>query len=119
MEFDTFVIARLLSGPTPPLLSAQQEREQQDAHLAHLADLWASGKLIAAGPATGTERLRGVSIFVCSVEEARALCESDPAVLNGTFVVDYAVWRAPRGMIVPDPGIPPRSVADVMGAGSA
>ena len=52
MEFDTFVVARLLSGPTPPVLSEQQEREQQDAHLAHIADMWASGKLIAAGPAT-------------------------------------------------------------------
>jgi uncharacterized protein YciI len=118
MEFDTFVVARLLSGPTPPQLTDDQEREAQDAHLAHIADMWASGKLIAAGPASGTEGLRGVSIFVCSLEEAQALSDSDPAVRNGTFVLDYAVWHAPRAMIVPGAGIPPRSVADVMGPGT-
>jgi len=119
MEFDTFVVARLLSGPTPPQLTEEQERDAQDAHLAHIADLWASGKLIAAGPASGTEGLRGVSVFVCSLEEAQALSDSDPSVLNGTFVNDYAVWRTPRAMIVPGPGIPPRSVAEAMGAGGA
>lgn len=36
MEFDTFVVARLLSGPTPPELTEDQEDEQQDAHLAHI-----------------------------------------------------------------------------------
>jgi hypothetical protein len=39
-------------------------------------------------------------------------------VLNGTFVLDFAVWHAPRAMIVPGAGIPPRSVADVMGHGT-
>ena len=118
MEFDTFVVARLLSGPNPPRLIEDQERELQDAHLAHIADMWASGKLIAAGPASGTEGLRGVSIFICSLEEAQALSERDPAVLNGTFVLDYAVWRAPRAMIVPGAGVPPRSVAEAMGPGT-
>lgn len=115
MEFDTFVVARLLSGPTPPQLTEDQQRELQDAHLAHLADMWASGKLIAAGPASGTEGLHGVSLFVCSLEEAQALSESDPAVRNGTFVLDYAVWHAPRAMIVPGDGVPPRSIAEVRG----
>jgi uncharacterized protein YciI len=119
MEFDTFVVARLLSGPTPPELTEDQAREAQDAHLAHIADMWASGKLIAAGPASGTEGLRGVSIFVCSLEEAQALSETDPSVINGTFVNDYAVWRAPRGMIVAGTGAPPRSVAEAMGTGNA
>jgi len=115
MEFDTFVVARLMTGPTPPQFTEQQEREAQDAHLAHIADMWAGGRLIAAGPASGPEGLRGFSIFVCSLDDARALADSDPSVLNGTFVNEYAVWRAPRAMIVPGPGIPPRSVAEAMG----
>ena len=60
MEFDTFVVQRLLSGPTPPTLTEAEANEQQDAHLAHIADMWASGKLIAAGPASDGERLRGL-----------------------------------------------------------
>jgi len=119
VEFDTFVVARLMSGPTPPQLSAEDERTAQDAHLAHIAGMWASGRLIAAGPASGQEALRGISIFVCSVDEARALADSDPSVLNGTFVNEYAVWRAPRAMIVPGDGVPPRSVAEAMGSGTA
>jgi len=115
MEFDTFVVQRLLAGPTPPTLTEDEANAQQDAHLAHIADMWASGKLIAAGPASDGERLRGLSVFVCSLEEAREIADSDPAVLNGTFVTEYAVWRAPQGMIVPGDGIPPRSIADVMG----
>jgi len=115
MEFDTFVMARLLSGPTPPELTDEQKAELQDAHLAHIADMWASGKLIAAGPASGTEGLRGVSIFACSVDQARELSESDPAVLNGTYVLDYAVWHTPRAMIVQGGGIPPRSAAEARG----
>jgi uncharacterized protein YciI len=115
MEFDTFVVARLLSGANPPELTAEQEREAQDAHLAHIADMWASGKLIAAGPASGVDGLRGFSLFVCSLDEAQALADSDPAVLNGTFVNEYTVWHTPRAMIVPGAGIPPRSIAEAMG----
>ena len=82
MEFDTFVVQRLLAGPTPPTLTEAEANQQQDAHLAHIADMWASGKLIAAGPASDGERLRGLSIFVCSLDEARELADSDPAVLT-------------------------------------
>jgi uncharacterized protein YciI len=119
VEFDTFVVQRLLTGPTPPDLTEDQQRELQDAHLAHIADMWSTGKLIAAGPASGPEGLRGVSIFVCSLDEARELAERDPAVLNGTFVNEYTIWRAPRAMIVPGPGVPPRSVAEALGDRSA
>ena len=79
--------------------------------------MWASGALIAAGPASGPEGLRGVSLFVCSLEEARALADRDPAVIAGEFVNEYAVWMAPKGMIVKGAGVPPRSVAEVRGTG--
>lgn len=114
MEFDTYVVARLLAGPGRSGLTEQEEDEVQDAHLAHLADLWASGALIAAGPAAGPGGLHGVSIFTCSLEEARALGDRDPAVVAGVYVHEYAEWRTPRGMVVRGPGVPPRSMADVM-----
>src|SRR5438876_535141 len=107
MEFDTFVVARLLAGPTPPELTKAEEREQQDAHMAHIADMWTSGKPIAAGPASGAAGLRGFSLFACSLEEARAIADADPAVRNGSLVNDYAVWHTPSAMIVPGAGIPP------------
>ncbi len=114
MEFDTYVVARLLEGPRPPQLTEREQDELQDAHLAHIADLWAAGALIAAGPAAGPGGLRGVSVFTCSLDEARALGDRDPAVVAGVYVHEYAEWRTPRGMVVRGPGVPPRSIADVM-----
>ncbi|HEY4226378.1 MAG TPA: YciI family protein [Pseudolysinimonas sp.] len=118
MEFDTFVVARLLTGPNPPELTEDESDGLQDAHMAHIADMWASGALIAAGPASGPDGMRGFSVFVCSLEEARALADRDPAVIAGEFVHEYTVWRAPKGMIVPGPGAPPRSMAEVRGSSS-
>lgn len=70
---------------------------------------------MGAGPASGTDGLRGVSIFVCPLDEARELSESDPAVLNGSYVLDYATWCTRRAMIAQGDGIPPRSAAEVRG----
>ena len=51
-------------------------------------------KLVVAGPfGTNDQAYRGLFILaVGTVEEARKLAETDPAVEAGVFVVDYLPW---------------------------
>src|SRR5205085_8415455 len=74
MHFDRFSVALLILRPDAPRLDQAAEAALQDAHLAHLAHLHASGVLLAAGPLSD-EHYRGLSILNVGVEEARALKE--------------------------------------------
>ncbi len=68
--------------------------ELQKAHLANIRRLAEEGKLVLAGPfMDGDPELRGIYLFnTSSVEEARALTESDPAVQAGTLVMELHPW---------------------------
>ena len=50
MQFDRFSVALLILRPDAPHLDEADEAALQDAHMAHLAHLHASGTLLAAGP---------------------------------------------------------------------
>ncbi len=101
MEFDQFSLALLLTGPNDGELDEQRRNEIQDAHLNHLATLHEAGHLIAAGPLVGgdTTGFRGATILNVSADEARALCEQDPAVQAGVFDVQVLPWLVPAGAV--------------------
>ena len=110
MDFDSFTIALLVSGPTP------NTDELQDAHLAHLASLHDAGALLAAGPLSDPAgELRGLSILGVGVEEAQALKAEDPAVRAGVFTVRVLPWQIPAGALAFTPTFFPRSLEDVRG----
>jgi uncharacterized protein YciI len=111
MHFDQYSVALLILRPDAPHLDEAAAEALQDAHLAHLADLHAAGKLVAAGPLTD-ERYRGLSILTVDVEEARRLKEEDPAVLAGRFSVHVMRWRLPSGALHFTPTVFPRSTAE-------
>ncbi|MBV9582550.1 MAG: hypothetical protein JO057_28535 [Chloroflexi bacterium] len=113
MQFDEFSVALLIQRPDAPVLDADASRALQDAHLAHLADLHAAGKLVAAGPLED-EHYRGLSILNVGVEEARTLKESDPAVRAGRFSVQVMRWRLPSGALHFTPTRFPRSTAEAL-----
>ncbi len=117
MEFDRFTVVLLLLGPNPPELNEEEANALQDAHLAHLASLHEAGHLLAAGPLLGGAdgTFRGVSIFRTDPETTRTLCESDPAVRAGRFVVEILPWMVPGGAISFSPTRFPRSIADASG----
>jgi len=51
------------------------------------------GKLILAGPFMDDQPLRGIYIFdVASIEEARQLTSTDPAVKAGTLIMELHPW---------------------------
>lgn len=68
-------------------------------HLAHLAQLKASGHLLLSGPAT--DRRGGFVILQAeSLDAARALAEADPLVARGLDHYTIREWRITDG--VPD-----------------
>jgi uncharacterized protein YciI len=87
-----YVMAFLKSGPVK-LQDSVQRAELQHRHLKNIIRLAAEGKLIIAGPFLDDQTIRGIFIFnVQTVEEARELAETDPAVKAGTLVLELHPW---------------------------
>jgi len=88
----SYVIAFLKSGPVK-LTDSLQISQLQKAHLNNITSLIDEGKLILAGPFLDDQPLRGIFIFdVTTVEEAKALTSTDPAVKAGTLVMELHPW---------------------------
>ena len=112
MDFDRLTITLLERCSDAPELSP----EQQDAHMAHLADLHEAGHLVAAGPLLDRDSpFRGLSILAVGVEEARALKESDPAVRAGIYRIIALPWMVPAGAMSFTPTRFPRSMSEAAG----
>ena len=87
-----YVMAMLMSGPNRDQSEEEAERLQR-AHLDNITRLAEAGKLVLAGPFLEEGALRGIYIFnVTSVEEAKALTESDPAIKAGRLVMELHPW---------------------------
>ena len=70
--------------------------------MANIQRLTKEGKMVVAGPfdgQTGERALAGIFILrVSSMEEAKALADSDPAVKAGRFVYEIAPWWGPKSL---------------------
>lgn len=74
--------------------------EIQKGHMANINKLAEMKKLIAAGPFGDNGRLRGIFVFrVASLEEAKALTATDPAVQAGRLAMDIHPWMVPEGVL--------------------
>lgn len=74
--------------------------EIQKGHMANINRLAEMKKLIAAGPFGDDGKLRGIFVFrVGSLEEAKALTASDPAVQAGRLAMEIHPWLAPDGVL--------------------
>ena len=73
----------------------------QAAHLGHLSELRDRGLLAVAGPFIDQEdeSLRGLCLFRCGIEEARALMEEDPSVRAGRLYADVLTWLTAPGSL--------------------
>jgi uncharacterized protein len=100
VEFESYQLV-LLQRPEHPREYAEDKLEEiQQAHVAHLRHLAEAGKLVVAGPFDDQPdpRLRGLALFrVGSIEEARQLAESDPAVKAGRLEVVVMTWYTEKG----------------------
>ena len=94
-----YVMAFLKEGPNKSLDSAASAQLQR-AHLDNIFRMADEGKLAVAGPFLDGGELKGVYIFnVKTVEEAKALTESDPAVKAGRFVMELHPWYGSAAMM--------------------
>jgi uncharacterized protein YciI len=95
-----YVMAFLKTGPTPEPDSVKAAALQR-AHLDNIFRLADEGKLAVAGPFLDGGDLRGIYIFnVETIEEAKALTETDPAVQSGTFIMELHPWYGSAAMML-------------------
>ena len=115
MNFDRFTVGLLLLRSDAPKLSEQEENVLQDAHMAFLAKLHDEGHLLAAGPILGApeRELRGLSIYLGSPDEVRALADKDPGVIAGRYRHQFFPWIVPGGTVSFSPAKFPRAMSEV------
>ena len=87
-----YVMALLKAGP-----NRERDKEAaaalQRAHMANIQRLADEGVLVLAGPFFDGGELRGIYVFdVDTVEQARKLTETDPAVKAGSLVMELHPW---------------------------
>ncbi|MFT3747012.1 MAG: YciI family protein [Agriterribacter sp.] len=87
-----YVMAFLKSGSVQLQDSAKQT-ELQIAHLKNIGKLAKEGKLVVAGPFMDDQPVRGIYIFnVTTIEEAKKLTETDPAIKAGVLEMELRPW---------------------------
>lgn len=87
-----YVMAFLKAGPNRDQDSITAVGLQR-AHMENINRLAEEGKLILAGPFLDGGDMRGIYIFdVSTIEEAKALTETDPAIQAGRLVMELHPW---------------------------
>jgi uncharacterized protein YciI len=94
-----YVVAFLKKGPNRNQDSATAAQLQK-AHLDNITSLVNMGKLVVAGPFTDDGELRGIYVFnVATIEEAKKLTETDPAVQAGRLEMELHPWYASAALM--------------------
>lgn len=87
-----YVVAFLKEGPHRLKDSAARMKLQM-AHLKNIDRLANEGKLIVAGPFMDDQPIKGIFIFnVSTIEEARKLTDTDPAIQAGSLLMELHPW---------------------------
>lgn len=94
-----YVMAFLKAGPNRDL-DPDTARELQQAHMDNINRMADEGSLILAGPFLDDGQIRGIYIFdVESIEEARELTQSDPAVQAGRLEMELHPWYGSAALL--------------------
>lgn len=94
-----YVMAFLKAGPNRDQDSATAA-DLQKAHMDNISKMAQEGKLVVAGPFMDETELRGIYIFnVSTVEEAKKLTETDPAVKAGRLVMELHPWYGSAALV--------------------
>jgi uncharacterized protein YciI len=99
--FDVYTLVLLRRAPNAPEMSDADLDALQAEHLAYRAGLRRDGVLVANGP-LGEQSdisMRGLSIFACSLDEARRLSDGDPSVKAGRLAYDLMEWWVAAGTL--------------------
>ncbi len=94
-----YVLAFLKLGPTRNQPDSVVNALQR-AHMDNIGKLAEQRKLIVSGPFLDEGDLRGIYIFdVRTVEEAKLLTETDPAIKAGRLVMELHPWYGSAALI--------------------
>lgn len=95
-----YVMAFLKRGPNRNQDSATAA-QLQAAHMKNIGRMADMGKLILAGPFMDNGEVRGIYVFnVATVEEARELTASDPAIQAGRLVMELHPWYGSAALLL-------------------
>jgi uncharacterized protein len=87
-----YVIVFLKPGPAK-ITDSVKRKELFEGHMKNIERLANEGKLAIAGPFLDKGPYSGIFIFsVATVEEAKALVDTDPAVKAGVFEMEAHPW---------------------------
>jgi uncharacterized protein YciI len=96
-EMKTYYLVFLKKGPKRDQDSATAA-EIQKGHMAHLTKMYNDGKMDLAGPIMSEHAIRGICVYtVKTMEEAKQLAESDPAVISGRLIAEIIPWYSQKG----------------------
>jgi uncharacterized protein len=101
-EFDVYELVVLRRPKDAPVIDDAAAELLQRQHLGHFASMKEAGFLKVSGPLDNQpdESWRGICLYqVGSLDEARRLAESDPAVRAGRFSIDVMNWYTKRGAL--------------------
>ena len=94
-----YVMAFLKTGPNQ-ITDSIKRIEMQKAHLKNIIRLANEGKLIVAGPFLDDQPIEGIFIFnIESIEEAKALTNTDPAIQSGELVMELRPWYGSAALV--------------------
>lgn len=94
-----YVMAFLKTGPIH-ITDSLKRIELQKAHLKNIIRLANEGKLIVAGPFLDDQPVEGIFIFnVETIEEAKALTNTDPAIQSGELVMELRPWYGSAALV--------------------
>lgn len=94
-----YVMAFLKAGPNRDQDSVTAANLQK-GHMKNIQRMAEEGKLIVAGPFLDTGELRGIYIFdVETIDEAKELTESDPAIRAGRLVMELKPWYGSAALV--------------------
>jgi uncharacterized protein YciI len=100
LKLMTAYLAFLVRGDKWTPEKTPQTEAIQKAHLENINRLAEMKKLVVAGPFGDNGKLRGIFVFrVGSLEEARALAETDPAVKARRLALILHPWMVPEGIL--------------------
>ena len=99
--FDVYTLVLLRRPADAPTLPEPELDDLQARHLAYRAKLRTDGVLVANGPldAQSDVSFRGLSVFSCSLDEARRLSDLDPSVQAGRLTYDVFEWWVAAGSV--------------------
>ena len=101
-ELDRFEMVLLRRPERRPGFSPEETDRLQELHLNHLRAMTRDGYILVAGPfdEQKDQSLRGMCIYQTgSIDRARELASSDPAVMAGRLEVEVMYFYCPKGSL--------------------